>query len=117
MYGGFYRLVPRQYGRLSQEESEGGRETGHFADISLSFYCFYRQNAREGDPHTHQISRVSPDHEGLYTCVVGNGESSHMIYTQLGLAPALPNLSHSPQHFLSKIFQFSVKQRPRLIYK
>merc|ERR1719412_3328161 len=44
------------------------------------------KNAREGDPHTHHISRVSPDHEGLYTCVVGNGESpvlsAHMIYTQ-----------------------------------
>ena len=32
----------------------------------------------------------------------------------LGQGPALPNIS---QHFLSKIFQFSVKLRPRLIFK
>ena len=32
------------------------------------------QNARtRGDPHTHSIQRVHPLHEGLYTCVVGNG--------------------------------------------
>ena len=31
--------------------------------------------ARTGDPHTHQIERVNPRHEGLYTCVVGNGKS------------------------------------------
>ena len=31
--------------------------------------------ARTGDPHTHQIERVNPRHEGLYTCVVGNGRS------------------------------------------
>merc|ERR1712079_450573 len=26
------------------------------------------------DPHTHEISRVEARDEGLYTCVVGNGE-------------------------------------------
>ena len=32
------------------------------------------QNARtRGDPHTHSIQRVQQFHEGLYTCVVGNG--------------------------------------------
>ena len=81
MYGGFYWLVSWGIGWLCQEKSEGGDISG---DISLSFYRFYRQNAREGDPHTHQISRVSPDHEGLYTCVVGNGECWH------DLSPAWP---------------------------
>ena len=32
------------------------------------------QSARHGDPHTHTIDNVDLDHEGLYTCVVGNGE-------------------------------------------
>jgi len=43
------------------------------------------KNAREGDPHTHQISRVSPDHEGLYTCVVGNvlGKAEASAYLQV----------------------------------
>ena len=72
VYGCFYWLVSWGIGWLCEEKSEGRNISG---DISLSFYCFYRQNAREGDPHTHQISRVSPDHEGLYTCVVGNGET------------------------------------------
>ena len=33
------------------------------------------QSARSSrDPHTHEISRVEARDEGLYTCVVGNGE-------------------------------------------
>ena len=34
---------------------------------------FPPQSARHGDPHTHTIENVDLDHEGLYTCVVGNG--------------------------------------------
>lgn len=34
----------------------------------------YLQSARHGDPHTHTIDNVDLDHEGLYTCVVGNGK-------------------------------------------
>jgi len=30
------------------------------------------KSARRGDPHTHTIDNVDMDHEGLYTCVVGN---------------------------------------------
>jgi len=30
------------------------------------------KSARRGDPHTHVIHNVDMDHEGLYTCVVGN---------------------------------------------
>lgn len=30
------------------------------------------KSARRGDPHTHVIQSVDQDHEGLYTCVVGN---------------------------------------------
>lgn len=30
------------------------------------------KTARRGDPHTHVIQSVEQDHEGLYTCVVGN---------------------------------------------
>lgn len=30
------------------------------------------KSARRGDPHTHIIDNVDLDHEGLYTCVVGN---------------------------------------------
>ena len=37
------------------------------------------QSARYGDPHVHQIERVYPHHEGLYTCVVGNGEDCYQI--------------------------------------
>ena len=37
------------------------------------------QSAMHGDPHTHQIRNVDPHHEGLYTCVVGNGELTWQI--------------------------------------
>ena len=44
-------------------------------------------------------------------------ECWHDLY-QPGLAScSAKSLSQSPQHFLSKIFQFSVKLRPRLIFK
>ena len=43
-----------------------------FPFLKLFFFSF--QSARRGDPHTHVIENVDLDHEGLYTCVVGNGE-------------------------------------------
>eukprot|EP00090_Calanus_glacialis_P001710 TRINITY_DN11240_c0_g1_i2.p1 TRINITY_DN11240_c0_g1~~TRINITY_DN11240_c0_g1_i2.p1 ORF type:complete len:142 (-),score=35.50 TRINITY_DN11240_c0_g1_i2:362-787(-) len=43
------------------------------------------KSARAGDPHTHQISNVDPDHEGTYTCVVGNvlGKAEASAYLQV----------------------------------
>ena len=42
------------------------------------------QNARtRGDPHTHSIQRVQQFHEGLYTCVVGNGILNNHINIKL----------------------------------
>jgi hypothetical protein len=38
----------------------------------VNFFIF--QTAKSGDPHTHIIQRVEPTHEGLYTCVAGNGK-------------------------------------------
>ena len=43
------------------------------------------KNARtRGDPHTHMIQRVQPFHEGLYTCVVGNGGCCRVDTGMLG---------------------------------
>jgi len=43
------------------------------------------KSARVGDPHTHQITRVQPNDEGLYTCVVGNvlGQAEASAYLQV----------------------------------
>jgi len=43
------------------------------------------KSARAGDPHTHQITNVDPQHEGLYTCVVGNvlGKAEASAYLQV----------------------------------
>jgi len=43
------------------------------------------KSARNGDPHTHEISNVDPQHEGLYTCVVGNvlGRAEASAYLQV----------------------------------
>jgi len=52
------------------------------------------KSARHGDPHTHTIDNVDLDHEGLYTCVVGNGESANwrhrsILIWKVGKFPAL----------------------------
>lgn len=46
------------------------------------------KSARYGDPHVHQIHRVHPQHEGVYTCVVGNvlGEAEASAYLQVNSA-------------------------------
>jgi len=43
------------------------------------------KNARRGDPHSHVIQRVTPLHEGLYTCVAGNvlGKAEASAYLQV----------------------------------
>ena len=47
----------------------------HFHSVTMSVLRWFAlQSARYGDPHVHQIERVFPHHEGLYTCVVGNGK-------------------------------------------
>lgn len=60
------------------------------------------KSARHGDPHTHTIENVDLDHEGLYTCVVGNvlgqAEASAYLSVQSGSsttslqAPDIPRL-------------------------
>jgi len=59
------------------------------------------KSARHGDPHTHTIDNVDLDHEGLYTCVVGNvlgqAEASAYLSVQSGSStslqsPGLPRL-------------------------
>ena len=46
----------------------------NYIDKLYGLYGKIFQSARHGDPHVHQIERVYPHHEGVYTCVVGNGE-------------------------------------------
>jgi len=43
------------------------------------------KSARYGDPHVHEISRVQPQHEGVYTCVIGNvlGNAEASAYLQV----------------------------------
>lgn len=43
------------------------------------------KSARRGDPHTHVIDNVDMDHEGLYTCVVGNvlGQAEASAYLSI----------------------------------
>ena len=45
-----------------------------FLNLAAIFTLFLLQSARYGDPHVHEIDRVHPQHEGVYTCVVGNGK-------------------------------------------
>ena len=46
-----------------------------FSNFSSNIYIIIvLQSARYGDPHVHEIDRVHPQHEGVYTCVVGNGK-------------------------------------------
>lgn len=43
------------------------------------------KSARYGDPHVHEIDRVHQQHEGVYTCVVGNvlGKAEASAYLQV----------------------------------
>jgi len=43
------------------------------------------KTARSGDPHTHIIQNVEPNHEGTYTCVAGNvmGKAEASAYLQV----------------------------------
>ena len=72
---------------------------GKFWAYNNQFFFF--QSARAGDPHTHQISNVDPHHEGLYTCVVGNGKNSsdfffcQAIKNKNGLFGHPPFIKHS----------------------
>ena len=61
--------------------------------IQISWNAYF-QSARHGDPHTHTIDNVDLDHEGLYTCVVGNGELANwrhrsILIWKVGKFPAL----------------------------
>ena len=59
------------------------------------------QNARtRGDPHTHSIQRVQQFHEGLYTCVVGNGINSKHRYLSISTPSInIATLSTRDWHF------------------
>ena len=78
MHGVIYRLVSRYYGWLWTNKSQGAI-CYCSVFVVLLFVCHFLfavfQSARVGDPNIHEISRVRPHHEGLYTCVVGNGEN------------------------------------------
>jgi len=67
------------------------------------------KSARVGDPHTHEISRVSVHDEGLYTCVVGNvlGKAEASAYLQVN-SGCLGSIQRNKdlaaiEHFLSMV--------------
>ena len=59
------------------------------------------QNARtRGDPHTHSIQRVQQFHEGLYTCVVGNGINSQHRFLHININSwYLPTSNQTLPHY------------------
>jgi hypothetical protein len=64
---------------------------------SLLKPVFLMQTARSGDPHTHIIQRVEPTHEGLYTCVAGNGKIFPKILYKLDIRPGTHILQRALQ--------------------
>ncbi|XP_023341207.1 sialic acid-binding Ig-like lectin 15 [Eurytemora carolleeae] len=55
------------------------------------------KTARSGDPHTHIIQRVEPNHEGTYTCVAGNvlGKAEASAYLQVYSGSSSSLYSHN----------------------
>ena len=60
--------------------------------ILANIFIILLQSARYGDPHVHEIDRVHQQHEGVYTCVVGNGKLPFFSNFQLLLEKDLPFL-------------------------